>query len=204
LVFSLAYDQQLLEFQSANKTVSSDNFIIVSNGNEPGKVHIAMAGIKGITTDGTILTLIFKRKNQAPSITSTIVELTRAIINDVKLDTNVNSHVYIANANSSVIANPIKFADNYPNPFNPSTTISFDLADYALVTIFIYNTLGQQAAKVFDGKLPVGNQKFIWNAVDELGHILPSGIYFCQIQIRYQDRLFANPLTVTKKMVLIQ
>ena len=204
VVFSLAYDQQLLEFQSANKTVLSNNFIIVSNGNEPGKVHIAMAGIKGITTDGTILTLIFKRKNQEPSIISTVVELTRAIINDVKLDTNVNSHVYIANANSSVISNPIKFADNYPNPFNPSTTISFDLADYALVTISIYNTLGQQAAKVFDGKLPMGNQKFIWNAVDELGHILPSGIYFCQIQIRYQDRLFTNPITVTKKMVLIQ
>ncbi len=204
LVFSLAYDHQLLDFHSANKTAISHNFIMAANGSETGKVHIAMAGIKGITTDGAILTLIFKQRNQKQSINSTVIEITQAIINDRKLDTNENDHVLTSDPKSSDKRNQINFVGNYPNPFNPSTTISFDLADDAQVTICVYNTFGQQVAQVFDGSLPIGSHNFLWRAEDKQGHLLPSGIYFYKILIQYQDRQLANPISATKKMVLIQ
>jgi len=203
-VFSLGYNKQLLEFQSAKKTDLSDNFMIVSNGNEAGKVHVAMTGIKGVTIDGAIVTLAFKRKNAESFVTGTGFEITRAIINDVNVGCRQDQNVTLAEATHKIKQGQIQFIDNYPNPFNPSTTISFNLTKDAPVTINIFNTLGQKIATVFDGRLAMGQQTFIWNAVDGAGHVLPSGIYFCQIQIHHQDKATAKPIVMTKKMVLIQ
>lgn len=204
LVFSLSYDPHILEFQSARQTALSTDFLMAANADKPGCLHVAMAGLEGITNEGTMLTLIFKRKHQKPFINVTTVEISRAILNDVKLDANINHRANIRETDDLALSTPIRLVANHPNPFNPTTTIAFNLTDAAWTTIAVYNTLGQQVAQLFDGELASGKQEFSWNARDANGQVLPSGIYFFQIQVHSRDPKFAEPITVTQKMILIQ
>ncbi|MBI4549217.1 MAG: T9SS type A sorting domain-containing protein [Ignavibacteriae bacterium] len=66
---------------------------------------------------------------------------------------------------------------NYPNPFNPTTTIQFDLLDPAVVTLKVYNMLGQEVASLLDREaLEDGAQEVEFNA-----HALASGVYFYRL-----------------------
>ncbi len=96
---------------------------------------------------------------------------------------------------------PQKFllAQNYPNPFNPSTTISFDLAKDAVVTLKVYNLLGQEVATLLNNEnIEEGLQSVEFDASN-----LPSGVYLYKItgqEIGGNAKSFQS----TKKMVLLK
>ncbi|MBD3287194.1 T9SS type A sorting domain-containing protein [candidate division KSB1 bacterium] len=70
-----------------------------------------------------------------------------------------------------------KLYSNYPNPFNPATTISFDIAKQENVVLNIYNIQGKHVATLVDGELNAGNHTVKWNGTDNFGTSLSSGIY---------------------------
>ena len=81
---------------------------------------------------------------------------------------------------------------NYPNPFNPSTTLRFDLPVPAGVSIHIYNALGSLVDVLMsDQQLPSGRHRVQWNAAD-----LPSGTYFCQV--RAGEKIEVRTLSLLK------
>jgi hypothetical protein len=80
---------------------------------------------------------------------------------------------------------------NHPNPFNPSTTISFSLPTKSFVSLKIFDAIGKEVADVVSEELPTGNYSRQWNA----SHI-PSGIYFY--------RLVAGSYSETKKLLLLK
>jgi len=80
---------------------------------------------------------------------------------------------------------------NYPNPFNPSTTINFGLPLASDVTIKVFNILGQEVARVFDGKMSAGEKTLVFNADN-----LTSGTYFYQIQAG--DKISINKMLLIK------
>jgi hypothetical protein len=65
---------------------------------------------------------------------------------------------------------------NYPNPFNPATTIMFLLPAESIVSLEVFNTLGQRIARLVDGALPAGVHRIPWRSV------VSSGVYFCRLQ----------------------
>jgi hypothetical protein len=73
---------------------------------------------------------------------------------------------------------PEKYAlhQNYPNPFNPLTTISYNIPVQGIVTVNIYNVLGQKTAELVNGLVNAGQHQLTWNASD-----VPSGVYFVQL-----------------------
>ena len=79
---------------------------------------------------------------------------------------------------------PVKFnlSDNYPNPFNPTTNISFSIPMSLDVQINIYNVLGQRVAMFNEGQLDAGTYNVRWNGRDQTGNTLASGIYFYELQ----------------------
>jgi hypothetical protein len=81
--------------------------------------------------------------------------------------------------------------NNYPNPFNPSTTISFQLAQRSHVTLKIYDIIGRAVATVFSGELEAGDYTRQWNA-----SAFSSGVYFY--------RLEAGSFVDVKKMILLK
>lgn len=73
---------------------------------------------------------------------------------------------------------------NYPNPFNPLTTISFGLQQDSPVELVIFNTRGQQVQVLLQNNLPAGYHHLTWQARDDLGQPLPAGIYLYRLQTR--------------------
>ena len=74
---------------------------------------------------------------------------------------------------------PLHFqlSDNYPNPFNPSTNITFSIASKNFVTLKIYDVIGREVATLFSGELEAGEYAQQWNAAG-----FPSGVYFYRLQ----------------------
>lgn len=83
---------------------------------------------------------------------------------------------------------------NYPNPFNPTTTISFDLPRSMKVQLEIFNILGQKVFTLVNENLMPGSYQYIWYSRNEKNQPLPSGIYFYQ--------LIAGQQRIIKKMLL--
>jgi hypothetical protein len=85
---------------------------------------------------------------------------------------------------------------NHPNPFNPSTTISFTLPERARVTLAMYDVKGTLVRRLVDETVGDGYQERIWDGKDANGSQVGSGVYFY--------RLTAGDKTLTKKMVLLK
>ena len=81
--------------------------------------------------------------------------------------------------------------DAYPNPFNPSTTISFAVPQSGMYSLKVYNALGEEVATLLDHKLPAGLHKVDFNPGN-----LPSGTYIC--------RLTGKNVTISNKMVYLK
>ncbi len=91
---------------------------------------------------------------------------------------------------------PVEFKlhQNYPNPFNPSTTISFDLSDDAIVTLKVYNLLGQEVATVVDHQeFYEGNNEVVFDASS-----LASGVYYYRLIVNDGE------MQQVKKMMLLK
>jgi flagellar hook assembly protein FlgD len=75
-----------------------------------------------------------------------------------------------------------KLLGNYPNPFNPSTSIRFELPSNQRVKVNIYNVLGENVKELFGGELTAGMNELVWNGSNDLGDICQSGIYLYRIE----------------------
>jgi hypothetical protein len=71
--------------------------------------------------------------------------------------------------------------DNYPNPFNPSTTVSFDLPEAINLELAIYDAAGKLVKTFADGMWNAGSYSVIWNGQDDDGDGVSSGTYFCKM-----------------------
>ena len=92
---------------------------------------------------------------------------------------------------------PTEFATTvYPNPFNPSTTISYDLPSESLVSIVIYDALGQEIRRLVAEQRPAGRYKVQWDAKDHLGYGVGSGVYIAKIE--------AGSFSASQKMLLLK
>jgi hypothetical protein len=88
-------------------------------------------------------------------------------------------------------AQEFKLFKNYPNPFNPATTIEFNLPITGEVTLKIFNVLGEEVVTLVSGRLSAGSYTYKWDASN-----MASGVYLC--------RLEAEGFVETKKMILIR
>jgi len=103
------------------------------------------------------------------------------------------------------IANPIfkipfkyKLLQNYPNSFNPSTTIKFSLPRFELVSPKIYDLFGQVVATLVSEKFTLENYKYTWDASG-----FARGVYYYRIAI-HSDKIESSNFTKTKKLLLIK
>jgi hypothetical protein len=71
----------------------------------------------------------------------------------------------------------------YPNPFNPQTTLRFELTRGGLVELTIYDLQGRLVRRILQASLPVGRHEAIWDGRDQRGAAAPSGIYFGRVEV---------------------
>ena len=93
---------------------------------------------------------------------------------------------------------PKEFAlhNNYPNPFNPVTTINFDLPKEANVSLIVYDVIGREVIRLNDSFIPAGYHTVKWNARNQYGMEVSAGVYFYHIQ--------AGEFVKTQKMILLK
>jgi hypothetical protein len=129
------------------------------------------------------------------------------MVHDLESAEMVNILVFgAANVNCPIVSNepstsveeygntiPDKFVlnQNFPNPFNPTTTIRFSITETDLITLKIYNSIGEEVAELVNQILPTGSYKLDWNAEN-----IPSGAYFYT--------LTTDSFRDTKKMILLR
>ncbi len=85
---------------------------------------------------------------------------------------------------------------NYPNPFNPETTISYSVKNFGKVSIEIFNILGQKTKTLINENKAPGHYSVIWTGIDDNNKKVSSGIYFY--------RMKSGNYTATKKMILLK
>ena len=85
---------------------------------------------------------------------------------------------------------------NFPNPFNPTTTIAYNVAHESFVTLTVYNLLGQEVRTLVADLRAAGSHSAVWDGRDDAGREVPSGVYLYRMNAgRFQD---------TRRMVLVR
>ena len=84
--------------------------------------------------------------------------------------------------------------ENYPNPFNPSTTIRYDLAGAVDVNLVVYDVLGQKVRQLVDMRQPGGTYSVVWDGRNGQGQQVANGVYFYELK--------AGAFHSTRKMML--
>ncbi len=101
----------------------------------------------------------------------------------------------IGNDNTDFINNYILY-ENYPNPFNPETSIKYNLPNTTDVKLSIFSLLGQKTKTLVNKRQTAGLYEITWNGRDERNQQVTSGVYLCQLQ--------AGNFTQTNKLILIR
>ncbi|HPT72179.1 MAG TPA: T9SS type A sorting domain-containing protein, partial [Candidatus Cloacimonadota bacterium] len=114
----------------------------------------------------------------------------------VSSSSNVLQFAYTANEDNIQVPNIFALERNYPNPFNPSTTIRYAIKDQGRVTLRVYNVKGQLVNTLVNDIKSPGKYSLIFDGTDTFGKSLASGVYFY--------RLSSGNQTVTNKMILVK
>ncbi|MFQ5583217.1 MAG: T9SS type A sorting domain-containing protein [Calditrichia bacterium] len=127
--------------------------------------------------------------------------LLKVFSNDPNIpEISVPVEIYIESPNSiaetDAVPTTLRLHANYPNPFNPGTTISFELPQPSLTTLEIFNILGQKVVTLVDQKISAGSHSYYWNGRSAEGEPLSSGVFIY--------RLKAGEKTLVRKMLLVK
>ena len=118
-------------------------------------------------------------------------------LSDVDYDGNVEYHsLQLMGVSSSNVPEQFVLYPNYPNPFNPVTTIRYDLSKESLVDITIYDMLGNVVHNLVNANESTGYKSIQWHATNNQGEPVSAGVYLYKIQ--------AGNFVDTKKMILLK
>ena len=138
------------------------------------------------STKTTNLQLIHKRREKYVSFIDNKIDQLININNISMIDENLFDIVPITT----------RLFNNYPNPFNPETTISFDLPQRDKVELEVYNLRGQKVKTLINEEIDMGKHKIIWNGTNNHGKEVAFGVYY--------NRFSCKNYTKTNKIVLMK
>jgi hypothetical protein len=184
--FDLSYDTD--KFEYVNATPAQDD-LLKSGGAEtpvflkyqetPGEIAIANAIVDGSPSvgAGNLVSLTFRVLTEFED--NARFEIASGIV----FDGSKLSNPVVALGSLNVESTPTEFAllQNFPNPFNPETTIKYNVAEGGNVALRIYNVVGQVVRTLVAEQQSAGRYTVRWNGNDDRGVSVSSGIYFYQI-----------------------
>ncbi len=107
-----------------------------------------------------------------------------------------DSHTDVEIRHQNSLPDGFALGQNFPNPFNPETTIPFSIPRFSYVHMVVFNILGQEVVTLVDAPMSAGDYQARWDGRSESGHVLSTGIYFYHLQ--------AGDISFTRKMLLIK
>ena len=157
------------------------SYLSVSRPTDQG-IHIVFAGVKSGVGPGELLRVY--------GAATSAIKLTDAVFNNGEITGT-------ASGPTTLIA-PTTFAlhPNVPNPFNPETTIRFELPHAVEVKLEVFDILGQKVRTLVSGHMESGTHAAIWDGQNETGAQVGNGVYLYRIQ--------ANEFTQMRRMLLLK
>ena len=183
-------------FQIANNlTVANGAIVTLSGGALPSNIFWQVAGEVTIGTTaamkGNILCETQIAMNTGAMLNGRALAQTAVTLNA----NTINSPAVTSVATNSLVPQAFALAQNYPNPFNPSTKIEYSLQQGGMVSLKVYNVLGQEVATLVNSRQEAGSYTMTFNT--NKGSLnIPSGIYLY--------RLEAGSFVSTKKLVVLK
>ncbi len=114
----------------------------------------------------------------------------------IKQSDTLQYFTVVRKSSSANLPNAFQLENNFPNPFNPATTIEYSLRNQADVKLSIFNMLGQKVRDLVNESQAAGTHRVIWDGTDASGAAVSTGVYLYRMQV--------GDLAETKKMVLIK
>ena len=198
--FSLIYDEGKYEFIEASEldgnllsSRSERSTLFLSSNRTPGKLDIGAMKVdgEGASGDGSLVELVFKT-TETPLPTD--FQVAEGVL--VGLDGNIDLLTQIEIGNLKPLPERTSLSQNMPNPFNPATTIEYQLAEAGQVRLAIYNLLGQEVRILVDVRNEAGHYTATWDGKDQLGRQVASGIYLYRLQ--------AANFSASRRMMLLK
>ncbi|NUM77830.1 T9SS type A sorting domain-containing protein [candidate division KSB1 bacterium] len=159
------------------------------------------AGFHGLGVDTTVFFYFYNDVAKEPIAKVTLNAAQNAALQTLFKYRSASTSV--ANAENS-IPDSYVLHGNYPNPFNPSTVISFQLPVSSDVTLSIFNTNGQLVRQVASSKLASGRHSIVWDATNERGERVASGVYLYVIKAGDPSAGSGQGFTAQRKLVLMK
>ena len=200
--FVLNYDADKFEFveaapadQDLLKSTGGETPLFSSLANEAGQVSIANAVVNAseISGGGDIVRLTFRVLQEFAE--NARFEIAEGLVFDPQQLSNPAVVAGVLNVQTT----PTEFAllQNFPNPFNPETTIGYELAESADVTLQIYNVVGQVVRTLIAAEpQAAGRYQMRWDGMDDRGVSVSSGVYFYRIS--------AGEFQTVRKLMLLK
>lgn len=152
-----------------------------------------------ITTSGSVIDTVLRINEQFMTFHIQIPE--GEIVTNLVMDPDdwiLKSTDYVVGLAGDEMSVPLNFelGPNFPNPFNPTTTIPYSLIEESLVRMSIINVRGSRVVELFNGRQSAGIFQAVWNGCDSQGQPVEAGVYFC--------RLEAGTRTQIQKLLLVK
>ncbi|MHB1050903.1 MAG: FlgD immunoglobulin-like domain containing protein [Bacteroidota bacterium] len=183
----ISFDATMLKVLSVSSSELTKSFMVASNI-EDGKVSVAMANAEAVSRGGQILTIEAEILQSAENI---VLTADKIMLNDRSV-----SKVTSVGAGQAEVPTTYALQQNFPNPFNPSTTIEFQLPASGFVELKVYDIAGREVTTLVSDVKNAGTHRIQWNAVDDRGMKVSSGVYFYRIS--------AGQFNQIKKMILLK
>jgi hypothetical protein len=192
---SVSYDAEKLEFVRAlsgnsllgEGELASPQVITQTDG------EVSIAAYGETASEGELgMSLVFRTKSE---IENTFVEVTDSQVRDGNFA--VNAVALPAPVQIQTRPEAFALANNYPNPFNPATTIKYALPEASQVKLEVFNVVGQVVRTLVANHQNAGRYVVQWDATNDQGHSLSSGIYFYRLQA-------GGEFLEVKKMLLLK
>ncbi len=162
----------------------------------PGQITLAAAGVNPLVGSGVLLTIRFETLMAGGSELA-FTDSASNFFNEgspslVLNDGSFSISPLVSRSRSAVIPQKISLEQNFPNPFNPTTTIRYGIPEESDVTLMIYDLQGRVVRSYAEIAHPAGWSEFLWNSTNDKGIQVSAGIYFF--------RLMAGDYAATIKM----
>ncbi len=158
-----------------------------------GILKFSMAGSEPVSEDGAVAIFNF---NVPYDKTAENVRLTKLVLNESDYDISSLDP-------PDIVPKNFKLYQNFPNPFNPVTTIKYDIPETGRVKMKIYNVIGQVVKTLVDDNKKAGRYKLQWKGLNDNYRAVASGVYFYRI-IYEPEKNTAGKRIVTKKLVYLK
>ena len=188
-VGSLVEDRVVINWATASQTNNAGFRVLRSTDGETYEAVSEL--IAGAGTTDQLMDYMFEDASLPAA------EIVYYVLEQIDLDGTVNLSNPIEVLLGARFILPTEFASAvYPNPFNPRTTISYELPTDTVVSVIIYDAIGQEIRQLVSQHYTAGRYSVQWDAKDHLGRSVGSGVYIAKIK--------AGPNTAIQKMLLLK